>query len=219
MDTALPTIPFASLMIAFAPSIMLVCILWRWQVSPWEAAYANLRMLGQLLLVGYVLTFVFTTDQPLVVAAVFILMMCVAAWIAMRPIARKGVKPYLIVLTAVGVNGLLMLALVTQAVLDCARARFVDIGVSATRERSGVLVMVSLSERRCAVVADLGVISRVPKAEWTAAVARVDATISEHGVDEAGLDALCAAVVSLGDTLEEPMPRGEDDINELEDVA
>jgi putative ABC transport system permease protein len=121
MDTTLPTIPFSSLMIAFAPSIALVCILWRWQVSAWEAVYANLRMLGQLLLVGYVLTFVFTTDQPLVVGVVFVIMMCAAAWIAMRPIARRGAKPYLIVLTAVGVNGLLMLAFVTQAVLDLPR--------------------------------------------------------------------------------------------------
>lgn len=108
---------------------------------------------------------------------------------------------------------------VTQAVLDCARARFVEIGVTATRERSGVLVMVSLSERRCVVVADLGVVARVPKEAWAKATERVEATIAEHGIDEAGLDALCAAITGLGDTLEEPMPVRDDDINELEDVA
>jgi len=121
MDGALPTIPLLSLLVAFAPSALLIFILWRWQVSSWEAVYANARMLGQLLLVGYVLTFVFTTDQPLIVLAVFVLMMGAAAWIAMRPISKKGPRRYLIVLTAVGVNGVAMLALVTQAVLDLPR--------------------------------------------------------------------------------------------------
>ncbi len=121
MDTTLPTIPFASLLLAFAPSALLIGVLWRWQVSARVAVYANLRMLVQLLLVGYVLTFVFTTDEPLVVVAVFALMMVVAAWIAMRPISSKGPQRYLIVLAAVGANGLAMLALVTQVVLDLPR--------------------------------------------------------------------------------------------------
>lgn len=121
MDSALPTIPLLSLGIAFVPSALLIVLLWRWQISAWEAIYANVRMLGQLLLVGYVLTFVFTTDRPLVVIAVFALMMAAAAWIAMRPLQSKGPRRYLIVLTAVGVNGVAMLALVTQAVLDLPR--------------------------------------------------------------------------------------------------
>ncbi len=121
VDSTLPAIPLASLALAFAPSALLVLVLWRWRVGAWEAVYANARMLGQLLLVGYVLTFVFTTDRPIVVLAVFALMMGVAAWIAMRPIEQKGPKRYLIVLAALGGNGLLMLALVTQVVLDLPR--------------------------------------------------------------------------------------------------
>ena len=78
-------------------------------------------LLLQLLLVGYVLTFVFETEQPLVVAAVFVVMIGAASWIAMRPIPRRGPQIYLIVLVAVGANGLAMLALVTQVVLDLPR--------------------------------------------------------------------------------------------------
>lgn len=100
-----------------------------------------------------------------------------------------------------------------------ARACFVELNVSATRERSGILVYVSLTERRCVVVPDVGVVARVPEGEWTKAARRIEATVSTHGAGEAGLAALCKAVVALGDVLEAPMPRADDDVNELEDVA
>lgn len=121
MDSALPTIPLASLLVAFAPSLLLIAVMRRWQLSAWEALYANARMLAQLLLVGYGLTYVFETDRPLVVVAVFVLMIAVAAWIAMRPIARSGPQLYLIVLAAIAANGVAMLGLVTQVVLDLPR--------------------------------------------------------------------------------------------------
>lgn len=108
---------------------------------------------------------------------------------------------------------------VRRAVEQGARARFVELGVSATRERSGVLVYVSLAERTCVVEPDVGVRARVPKPAWTRAVARLQDAVALHGVGEAGLAALCEAVEDLGDVLEEPMPRAADDDDELEDVA
>ncbi|MCX4240598.1 hypothetical protein [Paraliomyxa miuraensis] len=108
---------------------------------------------------------------------------------------------------------------VRRAVEQGARARFVELGVSATRERSGVLVYVSIAERVCVVVPDVGVVARVPKDAWAKAAARVQDAVAMHGVSEAGLAALCEAVQALAEVLEPPMPRREDDTNELEDVA
>ncbi|MCH9683593.1 MAG: hypothetical protein K0V04_19300 [Deltaproteobacteria bacterium] len=108
---------------------------------------------------------------------------------------------------------------VRAAVLTGARARFTELRISATRERSGVLVYVSLAERCVAVVPDVGVIARVPEKEWAAAAARIEDTIASHGVGEPGLAALCSAVEALGPVLEPTMPRRHDDTNELEDVA
>ncbi len=108
---------------------------------------------------------------------------------------------------------------VQAAVRKAARATFVELGVSATQERSGVLVYVSLTERRCAVVPDVGVLARVPEAQWAKAAAAIESAVATHGVKEDGLAALCTAVEALGEVLEEPMPRREDDVNELEDVA
>lgn len=108
---------------------------------------------------------------------------------------------------------------VRAAVEQGARARFVELGVFATRERSGILVYVSLSERRCMVVPDVGVRARVDEKEWSKAASRIEDAVNANGVGEEGLTELCKAVEGLGDVLEEPMPRAEDDENELEDVA
>ncbi len=108
---------------------------------------------------------------------------------------------------------------VHDAVQRAARSTFVELSVTATRERSGILVYVSLAERRCVVVPDIGVVTRVPKTEWNRAAAKVEDAINVGGIDQAALTALCSAVVALGDVLEEPMPRAEDDIDELENVA
>lgn len=121
MDSTLPTIPLTSLLIAFAPSVVLLAIMYRWSLRAQTALYANARMLVQLLAVGYVLTYVFETDEPALIAGVVALMVVVAAWIALRPLARRGIPAYSRALVAVSASGLTMLAIVTQLVLDLPR--------------------------------------------------------------------------------------------------
>jgi len=80
--------------------------------------YANLRMLVQLLLVGYFLTYIFETNQPLVIVLLIVLMIAVSAWIALRSFEDKDIKTYFIFLISIGVPGLILLGLVTQFVLQ-----------------------------------------------------------------------------------------------------
>ncbi len=121
MADTLPPIPLLSLLIAFAPTVVLIGVMARWSLAAGEAIYANLRMLVQLLAVGYGLTFVFETDRPEVIGALLVVMIAVAAWIALRPIRRRSWRVYLIALGVLAVNGLVMLAIVTQAVLELPR--------------------------------------------------------------------------------------------------
>jgi putative ABC transport system permease protein len=121
MDAALPTISLASLLVAFAPSLLLLAIMQRWSLKALGALYANARMLVQLLAVGYVLTYVFETDQPLLILAVVAVMVLISAWIALRPLASERRRQYLRVLVAISASGLTMLAIVTQLVLDLPR--------------------------------------------------------------------------------------------------
>ncbi len=117
----LPTIPLANLLIAFLPTLLLLIVMRRWSLRSGEALYGNVRMVIQLLVVGYVLTYVFETDAPLLIALVIALMVGFAAWIALRPVAARGWRLYWIALAALGLNGLVMLAIVTQLVLDLPR--------------------------------------------------------------------------------------------------
>ena len=117
----LPTVAFVAMLLAFIPSIGVVWIMRAWSLNAGAALWANLRMLVQLLAVGYVLTFVFEAEQPWIVGAVIALMMTVAAWIALRPLEARSARKYVVALAAIGITGLLMLLLVTQLVLDLPR--------------------------------------------------------------------------------------------------
>ena len=121
MNSDLPTISLANLIIAFVPAAVLLAVMHRWSLKAATALYANGRMLLQLLAVGYVLTFVFETDRPAVIVAVVAVMVLISAWIALRPLGQRGWRLYPRVLVAVAASGLTMLAIVTQLVLDLPR--------------------------------------------------------------------------------------------------
>ncbi len=113
MDSVLPSISFTNLLIAFAPSLLLLVIMHRWSLKARAALYANGRMLAQLLAVGYVLTYVFETDHPPIIVAVVAVMVLASAWIALRPLKRGRLRLYPRVLVAIAASGLTMLAIVT----------------------------------------------------------------------------------------------------------
>lgn len=64
----LETIALSRLAIAFLPVVAVIGIMWRWQLQAGKAAYAMLRMLLQLLLIGYVLVAIFQADSGVVVS-------------------------------------------------------------------------------------------------------------------------------------------------------
>ena len=115
------TISFSELSIVFIPTVFLLAVMLRWQLKAWTGLYANARMLFQLLLAGYFLTYVFETTQPWVIVFLVVVMIGVSAWIALRSVKVHGVAPYLIVLASIGVPGLVLLVLVTQLVLEMPR--------------------------------------------------------------------------------------------------
>jgi putative ABC transport system permease protein len=112
------TIPIFELSIVFIPTAFLLIVMFRWQLKAVTGLYANLRMLVQLLLVGYFLTYIFETNQPLVIVLLIVLMIAVSAWIALRSFEDKDIKTYFIFLISIGVPGLILLGLVTQFVLQ-----------------------------------------------------------------------------------------------------
>ena len=117
MDTVLSEISSQGLAVAFLPVAVVVGIMFRWSAGAQTALYATFRMLVQLLLIGYVLIYIFDSNQPVFIIAVLAIMLTVASWIAIRPLQEKHSTVYLNSLVAISVGGLLTLALVSQLVL------------------------------------------------------------------------------------------------------
>jgi putative membrane protein len=91
---------------------------------------------------------------------------------------------------------------------------FVKHEVFATRERTGVLVFLSLFERRVVVLGDSGINARVKAGEWDDIVAGIVAGIKRGQPGQALVD----AIGRCGDLLQrEGVERRADDTNELPD--
>ena len=85
----------------------------------------------------------------------------------------------------------------------------------ATRERTGVLILLSELEHRVVILGDSGVHARMPAGAWQAHVARI------VGGFHAGApaDSICAVVRELGKVLAEHFPPQADDRNELSNAV
>ena len=102
----------------------------------------------------------------------------------------------------------------TTSVHGRAMRAFVEEEIFSTRERTGILLFISLLEHRIEVVGDTGINQKVTPDEWTDVVVRV-----REGIKAGKLaDGLVAAIEMCGELLErvgvEIRP---DDINELSD--
>jgi len=117
MNSAVQLITWTGLALAMVPTAVVLVIMWRWAAGAGTGLYATVRMLVQLLLIGYVLVYIFETRQPMVVIGVLIVMLVVSSWIAIRPIADKSWRLYRHALIAVSLSGVLTLILVTQWVI------------------------------------------------------------------------------------------------------
>lgn len=111
-------IPLQNLALTFIPVAVVVAVLYRWSLGGGTAVYAMARMLIQLLLIGYVLNYIFVTDQSMVIVGVLSVMLIAASWIALRSVSNRSIANFAKVLGAVVLGGVTTLVLVTQGVLD-----------------------------------------------------------------------------------------------------
>jgi len=117
MDSTLTQISMLDLGVALIPVAIVIAIMFRWSAGAPSALYGTARMLIQLLLIGYVLVFIFESDDAWVIVGVLVFMLSISSWIAIRLVHNKNVRTYLHSLTAISVGGILTLALVSQVVV------------------------------------------------------------------------------------------------------
>jgi putative ABC transport system permease protein len=116
MGGSVEIIPIWNLAIGLLPAVVVLVIIYRWKLELRTAVGALVRMLVQLFAVGYVLVYIFQTDNPWLILAVLVVMLSAASWIALGPV-RKQPNLYTKAWLSIAVGGGFTLALITQGVL------------------------------------------------------------------------------------------------------
>lgn len=102
-------------------------------------------------------------------------------------------------------------AVMRQAVEEAAFAAFFRQGVHRTAGETGILLYISMFERKVRVVADRGIDSRVPEGSWAVLVKRL---VEGIRAGRQG-DAIVAAVDRFGELLESYCPVLPGDVDEI----
>jgi len=117
MNHSVQSVSLLNLAFAFIPVIVVIVIVWKWQLGYKYSLYSVGRMLVQLLLIGYFLTYIFKTESGFIVVAVLAVMLFSASWIALRTISIPYKTLYLKAFISITFGGGSVLLLVTRMVL------------------------------------------------------------------------------------------------------
>jgi putative ABC transport system permease protein len=110
-------ITLVDIAIALIPVMVTLVIIFCWAHSVKNAAIALLRMLIQLLLIGYALDFIFNANNQWIIIAVLSFMLLAASWISLGALPVKRSTLLACSLTAIAVGGIFNLVLISQGVL------------------------------------------------------------------------------------------------------
>ena len=117
MNDSLQTIPLFNLSLAFIPVLITLFILHKWSLKSANALYAVLRMLVQLLLIGYALTYIFESDSSLIILIILLVMVVSSSWIALGTVVERRMELYKFAFISIAFGGGITLLLITQGVL------------------------------------------------------------------------------------------------------
>ena len=110
-------ITLVDIAVAFIPVLVTLVIIFFWSSSLRTATIAILRMLIQLLLIGYALEFIFNANNQWIIIAVLSFMLIAASWIALGALPVKRSTLLSLSLIAIAGGGIFNLVLITQGVL------------------------------------------------------------------------------------------------------
>lgn len=103
---------------------------------------------------------------------------------------------------------------IDDEVEEAAITNFFDQGLYRTRDQTGVLVLISVFERRVWVLADRGINTRVSESQWDDIVKMITDGIKQ----KRPADAICEAVENIGELLKTHFPIKPDDTDELKNL-
>ena len=102
----------------FIPVVIMIVVYFRWTEDKFTIVYALIRMMTQLILIGYVLTYIFNSNSSYLIILVLSVMLIAGSIIALRPLQTKNKSLYLYTFISIFIGGVFTLALVVFGVLD-----------------------------------------------------------------------------------------------------
>ncbi len=118
MNTSIYTISFLNLLWVMIPVAIVIVIYIRWTQDKVTLFYALFRMLIQLILIGYVLTYIFNVDSPYLVLLILSVMLIAASIISMRPLEKRQNEFYLFAFLSICIGSIFKLLMVMFGVLS-----------------------------------------------------------------------------------------------------
>ncbi|HEY6006965.1 MAG TPA: TPM domain-containing protein [Geobacteraceae bacterium] len=100
-----------------------------------------------------------------------------------------------------------------EAVRERAVRAFYEKGLYRTRHETGILIFISLFERKVWILGDRGINAKIPAESWQ----HLARTLSNGLREGKACEALCTVIARCGEELGRHFPREADDINELPD--
>ena len=117
MNKTITFINYEELSIIIVPVIIVIFILYYWNLEWKNYMYAFSRMLIQLLLIGYCLSYIFLAENSLIILLILFTMVFLASWIALGIVHENKLKLLKSAFIAIIVGGGFNLVLVTQFIL------------------------------------------------------------------------------------------------------
>ena len=118
MNTSIYNIALLDLLWVMIPVVVVIVIYMRWTQDRTTLFYALFRMLIQLILIGYVLTYIFTLNSSYLVILILSIMLAAASVIALRPLQKKHRHLYLYAFISIFIGGIFTLIMVVFGALD-----------------------------------------------------------------------------------------------------
>jgi putative membrane protein len=103
---------------------------------------------------------------------------------------------------------------IDDEVQEAAITNFFNHDLYRTRDETGVLVLISVFERRVWILADRGINAKVPEGQWDDIVKMITDGIKQ----KRSTDAICEAVEKIGELLKTHFPIKPDDTDELKNL-
>jgi len=112
------TIPFFNLSLTLIPLLIVWYYYHKWTNDKYEILISTIRMVFQLLLIGYFLILLFEKKDNFIGLLIILFMVSVSTWIALRNTQDRSIKHYSFIFISIGISGLIHLVLIVGFVLD-----------------------------------------------------------------------------------------------------